>query len=867
MQLDDQAFTECEAREVSYTGLSDGRHTLGVCVDGLQGIHCDSYNWTLLVYGAGQVIPSSLKILQPNQKFSLLVELSPSVLYGRVVLIMDRDFCTDVAGNRFTRTTNSTFLLHFDRRDVIVNLRTHVPEKLLQLNSQTRTVGATNNDKYLRIYLYFSHPVLNSSAEILSVLRTSNGILLPTSGRSLWNRRFGYIVENVSRVAVVTYLASMLQPFHEVSKSIYTADIRADGSFLSVEVPENVTGDVAGNRNLASNLLQVRHYSVPTVSSVLSAVTTAAFVVTALAAGMVTVSTASLQSIGVLHRQSFLLTSDPSRNLIVFALSKWLAVTLPVEYYEFVRSLQWSIPHLNLPWESGHVHSIRVDSTSPFVSLSGKSSRHELGTGSLSGTGKAELNASLFGLPLTPMEYKSFFESPGVKPEAEYIQDSQNTNGWKDFNRSMFWFKRKDSKKVKNYGALIFPRFELFLIILALPCICQASAAVIRGGSTAGIVVGILLLGIASFLLLSLLSFLSIGITMGKLLQYKEVHQEGQKFHWYQDIVRVSLGPGKRGQWTWKNQPNSPYLTMLGPLFEDLRGPPKYMLSQIAGGNPGKRGDRIIASDDETEDAEAPFIQKLFGILRIYYTLLASVKRVALGIVAGAYLPDSSSKFPAAIMLSITSFQLFFLVLKKPFIKKRVQFVEIVSIAIEVGIFAVCLVLLEKDLSEAGEKKFGIAMLLLFMIGFLAQMINEWYALYKQIVRLGSVENSFISGLKAALIGVLLILIPGKLLRNWDEEFVPRSGDGGTGSSDRNRRSSESTSSGDRPWMKQLRELAKASFSRDEGSGVNDPSTSEKRGGFWTGKRSGSSSVTSSTDFKTKPGGLYGDLETIFSSK
>ncbi|KAM7479890.1 hypothetical protein LguiA_028103 [Lonicera macranthoides] len=175
-----------------------------------------------------------------------------------------------------------------------------------------------------------------------------------------------------------------------------------------------------------------------------------------------------------------------------------------------------------------------------------------------SGTSQQENPAtatSVHGLPLTPEEYRSFFE-----------------------------FRKGKSEKLKSYGALTFPRFEIFLIILALPCICQASAAIVKGGSSSGVITGILLLGVVYFLLLALFSFLSIGITFGKLLQYKEVHQEGKKFHWYQEIVRITLGPGKRGQWTWKNQSNSVFLAILGPLFEDLRGPPKYMRSQIAGG-------------------------------------------------------------------------------------------------------------------------------------------------------------------------------------------------------------------------------------------------------------------------------------------
>lgn len=36
-------------------------------------------------------------------------------------------------------------------------------------------------------------------------------------------------------------------------------ELQADHDIVSVNVPENVTEDVAGNKNLASNVLQVRH--------------------------------------------------------------------------------------------------------------------------------------------------------------------------------------------------------------------------------------------------------------------------------------------------------------------------------------------------------------------------------------------------------------------------------------------------------------------------------------------------------------------------------------------------------------------------------------------------------------------------------
>lgn len=350
-----------------------------------------------------------------------------------------------------------------------------------------------------------------------------------------------------------------------------------------------------------------------------------------------------------------------------------------------------------------------------------------------------------------------------------------------------------------------------------------------------------------SFLLLALLLFLSIGITFGKLLQYKEVHQEGRRFHWYQEIIRVTLGPSKRGQWTWKNQPNSDFLTILGPLFEDLRGPPKYMLSQISGGNSHVNGDRIIASDDETEDAEAPVIQKLFGILRIYYTLLESMRRVLLGIMASAYWEKNwSSKTPAITLLCITSFQLFFLVLKKPFINKKVQLVEIIAVSSEMGLFATCLVLLEKEFSDRNETIVGFFMLILFLVGYIPQMVNEWYALHRQTKELDPVEKSFLKGFKIASIGFLLLFIPQKLSKNLESRFlVNHHGNQETGVAsspvESNGNAVRSSGTAEKPWSKQLREMAKASFSKEGSGAPSDPSSSRtKWSGFWGTESTGS---------------------------
>ncbi|PWA54592.1 DNA-directed RNA polymerase II subunit RPB7 [Artemisia annua] len=82
------------------------------------------------------VIPSTLKIIKPNREFSISLNMSTSVEYGRVVLVTDKGFCKDAARNQFTRTKASWFLVHFDRRDVYVDLRTRI-------DSNTRTTTST----------------------------------------------------------------------------------------------------------------------------------------------------------------------------------------------------------------------------------------------------------------------------------------------------------------------------------------------------------------------------------------------------------------------------------------------------------------------------------------------------------------------------------------------------------------------------------------------------------------------------------------------------------------------------------------------------------------------------------------------------
>nr|POE83275.1 hypothetical protein CFP56_63664 [Quercus suber] len=798
----------------------------------------------LLVYGDGNVMPTSLKTPQPNLQYSILVDLSSTAQYGRVILVMDKNFCTDSAGNKFERNKNSNFTLRFDhRRSMSVNFTTHVPERLLQLDGETRLMRATNNCINLILCFTFPVPVLNSSAEILNsikvqilyALQLSQGTLLPlaVSEKLPGHRRFQYKVDGcisgmaivtigidensitsihgtpVSKVVPITFLFDSLRPAPMLitppSDSLMP-DIR-----LSTPPSDSLKPDVnlttlLHMRTREHNIpmwiefmepvygfndakISINGDSVPKISTVILVFATTSFVATSIAAGLLTASIASLSSIGTFS-PPFSSLPDPASNLFkmaghiqVFALSTWLGVTLPVEYYELARGLHWSIPYFNLPWETGRTHS------SPPANLHPRSKIHDSGIF----LGVQNRAMAKPRMRLNENEY-SFFENSGPDPVSD---------GWEDFSRTMFWLAiiggslillhalllailKFRKQRLRGYGVLAFPRFEIFLVNLAVPSICETSAALIRGGTTSGIVVGTLILVAVSFLLLDLLWFLSTGITFAKRVLYKEDNQVIQVGRGNPRIAQVTLGPGNEGRWTLNRKQNSYCLTMLVPLFEDLRGPilsitaPDDEAGEGSGGtnlappssaqsmSRSTRPSHIPPTRSSTVATSASSIQNLFMQLRIYYTLIESVRRILLGAMGGAYKNTWSSMIPVIILLCITSLQLFFLVLEKPFIKRRVQLVEIISVASEVCLFALFLVLVGKKLSPKQETIVGVSMLVLFLMGFLPQIVNELYALRRQIKHLDTAEKRFRTGLRIASFGILLFFITQDSLEKTD---------------------------------------------------------------------------------------------------
>jgi len=109
-------------------------------------------------------------------------------------------------------------------------------------------------------------------------------------------------------------------------------------------------------------------------------------------------------------REFFLYIQRSACHIQVFALSRWLAVTLPIEYYEFAKGLQWSIPYFILPWETGGIHPIMVKSNSFSILNSYISKTHDISQNMQLEGKSGNKSSPVFGLPLAPMEYISFFE-------------------------------------------------------------------------------------------------------------------------------------------------------------------------------------------------------------------------------------------------------------------------------------------------------------------------------------------------------------------------------------------------------------------------------------------------------------------------
>lgn len=115
--IDTKAPTATISSEQSYTNgkkVAINVTFTEACI-GKGGFKCfNSSNCDVIVSGPAHVDASSLRILHPESKYSLDIILSPESIYARINIKMSNMFCTDLAGNQFTRTNGSSFVVHLE---------------------------------------------------------------------------------------------------------------------------------------------------------------------------------------------------------------------------------------------------------------------------------------------------------------------------------------------------------------------------------------------------------------------------------------------------------------------------------------------------------------------------------------------------------------------------------------------------------------------------------------------------------------------------------------------------------------------------------------------------------------------------------
>ncbi|KAJ8634194.1 hypothetical protein MRB53_027530 [Persea americana] len=911
---------------------------------GFKCVNASSCN--VMVNGPASLNASTLQIVDPDITYSLVIDLSISSMYGRVVVKMEDRFCTDQAGNLFTRK-NSSIVIHFDRRPVYVDLWTSVPSYELQISRVLRTVIATNKTEDLEIFLEFSDPVMNSTGDIMNVLHANAGYFLPLPSGIHGNRRFGFKLKNVSGTEIITvklhstwligrsgtavspvvpivFLYDSTKPsvklstrspltketkinviveftkpvfgfdasgievgggrlerFKEISKALYSLTILdVSQDMVSVMVPEGKAKDIAGNLNLASDQLEVRHYSTPAVSFVLQSFVTAGLLATSLAAAVLALSSANLAAVGGLTSvATHVAISDPSRNLLgtighlqVFVFSDWLSVSLPIEYSETTKGLRWLIPREKLPWKKedismwpqypsayevprklsmdsrgmsggyslsvimGMKYSVGSNSSSIASLLQNKMpspnhatplpiiSKHygirgwptKVPTSSFQDTCRSDdvgdphsqhnvnVKSTPYGLPLNSSEYFIYFLRGEPLSAGKAVKSMENDTGWKDFGMNMFWLGVAGGSLLTTHllilvflrwrtgttvhGVLSVPRFELFLLILMIPCMCQSSVFIIRGGTTAGIIAGSLLLAIPASLLLSVCLFLIVAIFMGSFVQYKEVKTQSND-PWHTKLLFYFTGKPAIGKWFHRDGLPSSFIPRFGILFEDRKGPPVYILAdrndptsipeRIDSSQSGIGRMRAVSSEGSIGEIKIHTSKRILGCARSAYLIVDLLRRVGLGIISGAYLSHENShgQIQCILALGITLVQFLYLLFLKPYIMRGVHVAESISLLCEVGVFSLSFYIEHWKIFK-DQKVIGIVMLTLLFISFAGQLVNEWYALIKGILRLPQPhKSSFKLGLKWVAKGLILPFLPRK---QWSRilpgSFQPKTG-------------------------------------------------------------------------------------------
>lgn len=283
------------------------------------------------------------------------------------------------------------------------------------------------------------------------------------------------------------------------------------------------------------------------------------------------------------------------------------------------------------------------------------------------------------------------------------------------------------------------------------------------GGTTVGIAIGVLLLSIPGVFLLCLIILVVHGVCFRALVQYKEFRPRdhsnvSSQIQTNRGLVTYLTGTGFPGMWVRRSRLALTFLPRYGLFFEDRKGPPRIIAVEIAhkynNNNSTRDGignivDSVDTDENDSDEVEASCFNQAVGCARAAYILLDLSRRIALGVLFGAYPRSDQSWSQTGLVFGIHLVQLLYLVLVKPYRKRSVQLVETISLLCEVGVFSMALALLAKGDPTENHFAIGILMIAFLLISFVAELVNEWYAIMKQLLHLSTIqEPSLKEGLK-----------------------------------------------------------------------------------------------------------------------
>ncbi|XP_020209395.1 uncharacterized protein LOC109794350 isoform X2 [Cajanus cajan] len=592
-----------------------------------------------------------------------------------------------------------------------------------------------------------------------------------------------------SGASMVEVSGGRLIRLKELSRALYSLTVQAVTEEVSVTIPSGKVTDISGNENLASNQLDIKYYSTPTISIALYSFISAGTIATSLVAAMVSLSSANLEALSILALGT---TSSPASNpsinihgmvghLQVFALTSWFSTDQFIKYSETTRGLRWLIPHHKLPWKKYDTLSSNLEreklggrSNGPsardidqqkteLLGLSYIGHKHSFQTEIINKSGQLpnQLNISktstLYGLPLDSVEYFTYFLRGEPLSAGNVIKGMESYKGWQDMEMNLFWL---------GVGGGCLLLIHVFMICF----LRHRTGKPPQGGTAGGIITGVLLLAIPVAFILSILLLLIIAIYSESFAQYKEFKQVTDVEKWYTKLLFIFIGRPTTGKWFNRNGLPYSFLSRFGILFDDWKGPPVLILGDQSyepnaitkwteSGQSGIGRMKTMSSENSIEEIKISTFKRVLGCMRSSYIILDLLRRVGMGIISIAYPSSISTK--SLFALIITSIQFIYLFTTKPYISRGVHVVESVSLLCEAGVFGIFI--LRSGSNSVEAKTWELVLLFLLLFTFIAQLTNQWYSMVNSLLTLSqSQNNSLRYGLKFAAKGLILPFLPSK---------------------------------------------------------------------------------------------------------